>query len=170
MLSDLLPGTTVLDGTGEHLPLRDGSADAVLAGQAWHWVDPARAVPEVARVLRGGGTLGLVWNDRDERDPWVAALSRLLEEYGTSPDAGYEPIVGPPFGRLETGEWEWTNPVTVDTVVDMITSRSYVIALAEAQRSELVRRLRELAEGAADRVSGLVPVSYVTRAYRATRP
>ncbi len=76
----------------------------------------------------------------------------------------------PPSGALETGEWEWTNPVTVDTVVDMITSRSYVIALAEAQRSELVRRLRELAEGAADRVSGLVPVSYVTRAYRAMRP
>jgi SAM-dependent methyltransferase len=170
VLADHLPGVRVLDGTGEHLPLPDGCADAVVVGQAWHWVDPARAVPEVARVLRAGGTLGLVWNDRDERDPWVAALSDLLEEYGTSPDAGYQPIVGAPFGVLETSEWEWTNPVTVDTVIDMITSRSYVIALAEARRSELVGRLRDLAAGAADPVTGLVPVRYVTRGYRAVRP
>jgi SAM-dependent methyltransferase len=31
-----------------------------------HWVDESRAVPEVARVLRPGGVLGLVWNLRDE--------------------------------------------------------------------------------------------------------
>jgi SAM-dependent methyltransferase len=170
VLSELLPGTSLLAGTGEDIPLRDGYADAIVVGQAWHWVDPVRAVPEVARVLRPGGVLGLIWNDRDEGDPWVQALSALLQEYGTSPDAEYEPIVGPPFGPLHTAELAWTHDVPVAAVIDMITSRSYVIALPPGQRAELVGRLRVLADEATDRATGLVPVRYVTRGYRAVRP
>lgn len=170
VLSELLPGTSLLAGTGEDIPLRDGYADAIVVGQAWHWVDPARAVPEVARVLRPGGSLGLIWNDRDEGDPWVRALSALLHEYGTSPDADYEPIVGPPFGPLDTAEQAWRHEVPVASVIDMITSRSYVIALPPGRREELVGRIRVLADEATDRATGLVPVQYVTRGYRAVRP
>ncbi len=170
VLSELLPGTSLLAGTGEDIPLRDGYADAVVAGQAWHWVDPLRAVPEVARVLRSGGSLGLIWNDRDESDPWVQALSALLHEYGTSPDADYEPVVGPPFGPLDTAELTWTHEVPVAAVIDMIASRSYVIALPPDRRAELVERLRVLADESTDRATGLVPVPYVTRGYRAVRP
>lgn len=170
VLSELLPGTSVLAGTGEDIPLRDGYADVVVAGQAWHWVDPVRAVPEAARVLRPGGSLGLIWNDRDENVPWIQALSALLHEYGTSPDADYEPVVGPPFGPLHTAELAWTHDVPVASVIDMIISRSYVIALPPGQRAELVGRLRVLADEAADRATGLVPVRYVTRGYRALRP
>src|SRR6201986_3186482 len=81
-LSRVLPDTPVLEGSAEHIPLPDGSVDAVLAAQAWHWVTPERAAPEVARVLRPGGTLGLVWNERDEEVPWVAELSQIVEEQG----------------------------------------------------------------------------------------
>ena len=168
--SERLPGTSVLAGTGEDIPLRDGYADAVVVGQAWHWVDPRSAVPEVARVLRSGGMLGLVWNDRDEADPWVRELSALLLEFGTSPDADYDPEVGPPFRELETTDVRWTHDVTVDVVVDMIMSRSYVIALPERRRSELADRVRGLAIDGTDPVTGLVPVRYVTRGYRAVRP
>src|SRR4051812_27973931 len=58
-LTRVLPDVPVLAGSAEDLPLPDRSADAVLCAQAWHWVDPARAVPEVARVLTPGGRLGL---------------------------------------------------------------------------------------------------------------
>ena len=129
VLSELLPGTSLLAGTGEDIPLRDGYADAIVVGQAWHWVDPARAVPEVARVLRPGGSLGLIWNDRDEGDPWVQALSALLHEYGTSPDADYEPARRPAVRAAGTAEQAWRHEVPVASVIDMITSRSYVIAL-----------------------------------------
>ncbi len=169
-LSERLPGTSVLAGTGEDIPLRQGYADAVLVGQAWHWIDPERAVPEVARVLRSGGILGLAWNDRDEEDPWVRELSTLLREFGTSPDVGFEPRVGPPFGPLETNQVRWTNTVTVDAVLDMITSRSYVIALPDRRRKVLADRVRELAIAGTDPATGLVPVRYVTRGYRAVRP
>ena len=79
-LARAVPGARVLAGSAERIPLADGAVDAVLAAQAWHWVDPARAVPEVARVLAPGGTLGLVWNERDERESWVAELGRIIGE------------------------------------------------------------------------------------------
>jgi SAM-dependent methyltransferase len=165
--SERLPGTSVVTGTAEDIPLRDGYADVIVAGQAWHWVDAVRALPEVARVLRPAGTLGLVWNDRDEDDPWIARLSGILEAFGTSPDAAYEPSIGEPFGSLEVIDVRWTNHATVDAVVDMVVSRSYVIALHQERRDDLVRQVRELAYEGVDRTTALVPVHYVTRGYRA---
>lgn len=168
VLAELVPTATALAGTGEEIPLPDASADALVVGQAWHWVDPVRAVPEVARVLRPGGVLGLVWNDRDEDDEWIAELSALLVAYGTTPDADFEPTIGPPFGPLERREFRWVNHVAVDDAIAMVTSRSYVIALPSDRRDELVRGLRDLAESAVDPATGLLPVPYVTRTYRTT--
>ncbi|AHH96133.1 hypothetical protein GCM10010174_43340 [Kutzneria viridogrisea] len=48
-------GLTVLEGTAERTGLPDACADVVTAGQALHWFDPDRALPEVARLLRPGG-------------------------------------------------------------------------------------------------------------------
>ena len=165
-----LPDVTVVGGAAERLPLPDGCAGAVVAAQAWHWVDPALAGPEAARVLRPAGVVGLVWNDRDERDPWVAALSALLHEYGTSPDAGYRPCTGAAFGPTESTEVGWSNPMTADLLVDMIASRSYVIALPEARRAELLGRVHRhaLAHPGIDS-QGRFGIPYVTRAYRARR-
>src|ERR1700753_2775966 len=86
-LSRVLPGTPVRAGSAEEIPLPDGAVDTVLAAQAWHWVTPERAAPEVARVLRPGGTLGLVWNERDEREPWVSRLHQIVTEQGRKKEA-----------------------------------------------------------------------------------
>ena len=68
----MCPGAEVLDGRGEDIPLPDTSVDAVVISAAWHWLDPERAVPEITRVLRVGGSLGVIWISRDDRVPWVA--------------------------------------------------------------------------------------------------
>ena len=71
------PEVDVREGWGEAMPLPDASADAVFVSTAWHWLDPARAVPEIARVLRPGGRLGVIWTTRDRDRDWVAELDLL---------------------------------------------------------------------------------------------
>jgi ubiquinone/menaquinone biosynthesis C-methylase UbiE len=72
------PGVEVLDGSDAAIPLDDDSVDAVFAAQAFHWFDPALALPEFHRVLVRGGGLGLMWNERDTSVEWVRELNRAM--------------------------------------------------------------------------------------------
>lgn len=160
--SQVLPGVRVLDGTAEKIPLPDASADALVCAQAWHWVTPERAVPEAARVLRPGGRLGLVWNLRDVSVPWVAELDRILRDHATAPTEDRQVAsVTAPFGPAERRDFPWRHPVTTETVLDMVASRSYVITLEPARREELLARVRALLE--AERPTAM---PYVTECHR----
>lgn len=55
---------SVLKGTAENTGLGTDSVDLVCAGQAFHWFDPIRTRKEFRRILRDGGMVCLVWNDR----------------------------------------------------------------------------------------------------------
>src|ERR1700710_654683 len=90
-----------LAGSAEQVPLPDRSVDAVLVGQAWHWFDQARALAEVRRVLRPGGTLGLLWNVFDDRVPWVAELVALTgaQDRLSAEDAAEPVVAGLPHER-----------------------------------------------------------------------
>ncbi len=167
-LAHAVPGATVHAGSAEEIPLADGSVDAVLAAQAWHWVDRSRAVPEVARVLVPGGRLGLVWNIRDEREDWVAELGRILHDPGghRSQDRG---IIGPPFGPVERRDVEWKHRLSPDELIDLAASRSYVITMPDGQRAAVLARVRCLASthpGLAWPDDLVLP--YVTECYRAS--
>ncbi len=173
-LAAVLPGVTVMDGTAEEIPLPDHAVEAVLVAQAWHWVDPARAVPEVARVLAAGGQLGLVWNIRDEREDWVAELGRIMHGGGDpdrSSNSGHvsaAPLVGPPFGPVERFDVEWRRPTTPADVIDLVASRSYLITMSPPDRSAVLSRVQHLLDthpglaGAAE-----ITMPYVTRCSRA---
>ena len=77
-LAAAVPQAELLDGTAEDIALPNGSVDAVVVGQAFHWFDAVRALSEIHRVLRPGGRLALAWNFRDESVPWVARLGELM--------------------------------------------------------------------------------------------
>lgn len=77
-LREAVPGAELVDGTAEAIGLPNGSVDAVVAAQAFHWFTAVRALSEIHRVLRPGGILALAWNFRDESVPWVARLGELL--------------------------------------------------------------------------------------------
>src|SRR5262249_37314771 len=84
---------TYREGTAEATGLPDSVADVVLAAQAFHWFEPDTALAEFYRVLRPDGWLVLVWNERDERDPFTAAYGTVIR---TAPDAS---VVEVPRGQ-----------------------------------------------------------------------
>jgi SAM-dependent methyltransferase len=147
------PAAAALDAVAEDLPLSDDSVDAAVAAQAFHWFDGTRAVAELARVLPAGGPLALVWNVRDEDEPWVRGLTELIEPYrGDTPshrsmrwreafDRSAE------FGTLERASFAYEHRTTADAVVDRIVSISFVAALPEAERERIAEGVRRLVPG-----------------------
>jgi SAM-dependent methyltransferase len=73
-------GIRVAQGRGEAIPLPDASADGVFASSSWHWLDPERAPREVARVLRDGGRLGVIWTGRDRHVDWVREVELIRDD------------------------------------------------------------------------------------------
>lgn len=169
-LSRISPDVTAKVGTAEQLPLSDASADAVVLGQAWHWVDVAKGSAEIGRVLRPGGQLALVWNIRDEEVPWVRELSDLIGRTGAELLIfGEGPAVEAPFGPLASSEFRWTRELTVDELVDNVASRSTMITATPEHRSRVLDEVRELAAGrSADGTNLTMP--YVTYVFTATKP
>jgi len=167
LLSSALPDTPALLGTAEQIPLPDNSVDAVLVAQAWHWFDLDRAVAEVARVLRPGGRLGLVWNTRDERLGWVKDLGRII---GHENDPFNEEVSLPaPFTDVARHHIEWTNYLTPQALIDLVASRSYCITSPAEVRTRTLHQVRELlaTHPALANSSGLA-LPYITVCIRAT--
>jgi SAM-dependent methyltransferase len=167
LLRASLPETKALLGTAEDIPLEDNSVDAVLVAQAWHWVDPERAIPEIARVLRPGGRLGLVWNTRDERLGWVRELGRII---GSDGDQGRFNVTLPaPFTEPERHQVEWTNYLTPQALIDLVASRSYCITSPTEVRTTTLDQVRKLlaTHPALANSSGLA-MPYITVCIRAT--
>jgi SAM-dependent methyltransferase len=167
VLSASLPNTLALEGTAEEIPLEDNSVDAVLVAQAWHWVDPEHAIPEVARVLRPGGRLGLVWNTRDERLGWVRELGEII---GSDGDRGRFDVTLPaPFNAPQRHQVEWTNYLTPQALIDLVASRSYCITSPTEVRTRTLDQVRELlATHPALANSAGLALPYVTVCIRAT--
>ncbi|HNP12300.1 MAG TPA: class I SAM-dependent methyltransferase [Mycobacterium sp.] len=167
LLRGALPATPALLGTAEQIPLRDNSVDAVLVAQAWHWFDPKRAIAEVARVLRPGGRLGLVWNTRDERMGWVKDLGRVI---GHESDPFSDRVTLPePFTDVERHHVEWTSYLTPQALIDLVASRSYCITSPADVRTRTLEEVRELlvTHPALANSSGLA-LPYITVCIRAT--
>lgn len=165
-LSAQLPDVPAPAGSAESIPLPDASVDAVTAGQAYHWFDPERAHPEIARVLRPGGVFAPVWNNRDESEPWVAELSAIVGGERPAP----LDLPGDLFEPAERRDFRYERPMTPDSLVELIRSRSYYLAASPERRAELEAALRELcATHPALRGKASFPLPYVTFAYRAKR-
>lgn len=152
VLAKRLPAVEVRDGAAEAIPLPDASVDAVTVGQAFHWFDVPRALGEVARVLRPGGGLAMLWNDEDERVPWVAAMNHLMHDSQAlpfDPDQDWSLVLGADarFGDVRATRYEFGQAVTVDLLLELVASTSYIAAMAEADRAAQLAQVRELVAG-----------------------
>ncbi|MCU1575844.1 MAG: methyltransferase [Leifsonia sp.] len=166
-----IPGAIVHEGTAEDIPLADASVDAVLVAQAWHWVDQDVSLPSVARVLKPGGTLGLVWNIRDETVPWVARLTEITHPAESETFLENGTIQRDGFGEIESARFEWSSEFTRDELLNLVRSRSYFITADEAEQTSILAGVNGLLDTDPDLVgrdSWTMP--YVTHAFRMRRP
>ena len=175
-LERLYPGVAAKDGTAQDIPFPDASVDAVVCAQSFHWFAGPEAVREIHRVLKPGGTLGLVWNVRDESVPWVAALTRIMEPFeGDAPRyrtqawrrcfsaAGFGPLREARFPHGHAGPPE-------RVVVDRVLSVSFIAALPGPERERVAARVREVV-AASPELAGRTEVvfPYETAAFRCTK-
>ncbi|MGH8876503.1 MAG: class I SAM-dependent methyltransferase [Stackebrandtia sp.] len=138
-------------GSGENIPLPGDCADAVTAGQAYHWFNPALALPEIARVLRPGGYFCPIWNVRDESVDWVKTLSaivgssdaetlaiQLTEQHKTGN------CFGDLFPNVELEVFRHEKPLDGDGLIRLVQSRSYYLTADDNRKSELMDGVKRL--------------------------
>jgi len=169
MLRQLLlrvPQAMVTLATAESIPLRSRSVDVVVSAQAFHWFDTDRALPEIARVLRPGGVLAVVRNARDERIPWVKRLGTIIGDAGHEDHPTRAIDESGLFGDVETKTFRFWQQIHQESLRDLVVSRSNVSVLEEAERDEVLAKVKELYDEYGRGPDGML-LPYVTHAVRA---
>jgi SAM-dependent methyltransferase len=182
MLAELrrgLPGVRAVEGSAEALPLPDQSVDAVLCGQAMHWFDLDRALPEIARVLTPGGVFAGLWNVYDDRVGWVAEIAGLsgndttLSRWHAAPPADSEQQVlragSRWFTPVEEGEFGNGQVRSADSLVATVGTYSRILLMDEAERASTFAAIRGCLHRHPDTSAGEFTLPLVTVALRATR-
>ncbi|WP_151477869.1 class I SAM-dependent methyltransferase [Streptomyces albicerus] len=181
-LSRALPTVRALPGSAEAIPLRDGSVDAVLAGNAMHWFDMAVAGPEIARVLAPGGILAGLWNVMDDQVEWVAELARVSGSAAIGPrdtptswraetaDA-HLPKTGVEarFGSPKQAEFPHGQRRTADSLVATIATRAGVLVMPEQERETTLGRIRAFLAGRPETADGEFTLPLLTAVLRVRR-
>jgi SAM-dependent methyltransferase len=161
-------------GRAEETGMSDRCVDAVLAAQAFHWFAAEAALKEFRRILKPGGWVALLWNERDEQDPCTADYGRVVR---STPDAG---AVELPRGRAgeallvsplfqEAGRFMFTNRqlLSEEGLLGRAFSASYA-PREPVQAHAFTERLR--AVFARWQHQGIVTIRYGTSVYLARSP
>jgi SAM-dependent methyltransferase len=156
VLEEFVPGAESLAGGAEAIPLADAKVDAVFCAEAFHWFASDETVAEIARVLRPGGALVVLWSlFGEERDPPLGAEAEAVldEAFARGGMAGgpkvtsglwREPLERSAFGELREDEHEWVYVTSRDEWIAHILSVSSIAHQPDEDRLTLAARLREL--------------------------
>ncbi len=172
-----LPGTPGVASAAESLPFRGGSFDVVTVATAFHWFDAEVALAEIRRVLRPFGRLALVWNTRVGEQGWTQALSTLLRSVrptGLAGDWGagsaHALAQSDLFEDVEYTEFSHSQTLDRAGLRGLVASRSYVSALSQEERAEVMALVDQLyADAVRSEPDAAVVLPYVTQCWRATR-
>jgi SAM-dependent methyltransferase len=172
ILGRVVPEVEALRGSAEQIPLEDASVDAVFAAQAFHWFDHDRAIPEIARVLRPGGVLALVWNGPDESRPnplpadYVAYLDELRRERSTFDDSPSwrDLIARGPFGEPHEEAVPHDHVLDRAGLLDNARSVSWIASRPADDLARALARLGELLPEGTYAIPNLASVLWAPRA------
>ncbi len=165
------PLVHALVGTAESLPVADASFDVVVTSSAWHWFRQPEATNEMARVLRDGGRLFVLWNGFSKEVGWVDELARLRDHQVDRPVRPRSwraaELSGDLFSDVTDVTVDWTWRRSTDELVALFGTYSGVIIRTDEERASVARELR--AYLARVTVNGMADVPMTLRGTVATR-
>jgi SAM-dependent methyltransferase len=174
-LRSSLPDVDTIEAAADAIPLPDASVDAIVCATAFHWFAHAAVVAEFGRLLRPGGALGLIWNLRDEREPWVRQLSEITDawsgEAARQRDGSWrDPFPAPGFSPLvdTTMTYEHRGHVD-DVVIGRTLSTSFIAALDRDAQATVLDQVKALIAKTPALGGDEVVFPYVTKAYHCRR-
>jgi SAM-dependent methyltransferase len=161
LLERICPQVQAVAGHSRDIPLPDSSVEAVFAAEAFHWFDDDQSLAEIARVLRPGGALVLLWNlPAGEWEPPIAAVETCLRERLPDSAVEHDPL---DLGGLRRGDGKWRaafvatgfdplqdmrilNPQTLDRdgLVAFFASMGWIADMTDEQRLPLLDQVRSL--------------------------
>jgi SAM-dependent methyltransferase len=150
-LRTAVPEAEALEAPAESISLPDESVDAAFAGQAYHWFDRERAVPELHRVIRPSGGLALLWNWWDERDPLQLELGAIVGFGGHRPFAEDELPAAPWFREIARTVVDSAEDSSPDAVVAHLSTTSMYLTMDADERERRLAEVREVASRYGDR-------------------
>ncbi|TNC27984.1 class I SAM-dependent methyltransferase [Amycolatopsis alkalitolerans] len=165
------PGTAAFEGTAERIPLGEGAVDSVLVGQAFHWFDLDRALTEIARVTRPGGTVVALWNHDDLSVPWVAEFSELTKTGVSRRFLWQRPDLPehPGFEPFERRQFSHVQRRTAGTLIDTVATHSHMLTAPDEEREQVITRLRDFLARTPETAHGEFDLPITTTVLRAVR-
>ncbi|MFG6201515.1 class I SAM-dependent methyltransferase [Nonomuraea sp. JJY05] len=157
--------------------------DAVIAGQAWHWVDPAAGAAKAAQVLRPEGRLAVFWNafqtPPDLSEAMAAVYRRIMPDApiyqrGLSDPDAYAALRAKAadgirqagaFGEVEQWRFDWERTYTRDEWLDLLPTTGVHTRLPAATLQEVLAGVG----AAVDAAGGHFTMRYATVVVTAAR-
>jgi SAM-dependent methyltransferase len=140
-----------IDGHAEATTLEESSVDLVTCFQAFHWFDPDAAITEFLRILRPGGAIAAVWNEREPDDPFTSAYGKIVREISDNHPAEARERAAealdhdPRLGRVDRRRSSHAQTLDLEGLLGRASSTSYLPS-SGPRHEELVARLRQLFE------------------------
>ncbi len=160
------PELRTATAAAEAVPVATRTVDTVVAAQAFHWFDAEAALKEAARMLKSEGRIGLLWNQRDERIPWVRKLGAIIGNQDQEVDPTDVLVGSKLFGYVEDAEFRHWQPLRKNDLRDLVLSRSNVAVLDPMAQDRVLRKVDDLYEEYDRGPNGLL-LPYITKCYRA---
>jgi SAM-dependent methyltransferase len=154
-----------VNGTSVETGLASRSVDLVIAAQSFHWFEPVATRNEFLRVLKPGGLMAILFNDRDAASPMGAAYETILKEFGNDYGAVKHRNVGAESHFAFLGEYRefkflHAQALSFEGLLGRVSSSSYSPPPGDPKFPSMREKLRELFT--LQEKAGVVELGYVT--------